>query len=246
MVSLEQTFGIGLPDTFGSEVFTVGRSCSRCGNCWHPGTARLRRHILRLSWSDILRQEPSGFARALVDRAGALCLLGWASCVCSEAVPPSLAASPSKGNREPAAEGTLLIANHLSNADIVPLPRQCRALSGNQVFSMGDTKFFGGPVSSRVAQFIQVIPVDMVKALQRCNCRPTCSGRKVLCVFPKGDRSRDGKIKDFKKGVAIIAKNRPPAGARRDHRDLRDDAAGPALPGAREGERHLRKAGLSR
>jgi long-chain acyl-CoA synthetase len=29
---------------------------------------------------------------------------------------------------------------------------------------------------------------------------------KVLCVFPEGSRSRDGKIKEFKKGVGIIAK----------------------------------------
>jgi len=29
---------------------------------------------------------------------------------------------------------------------------------------------------------------------------------KVLCVFPEGSRSRDGNIKDFKKGVAIMAK----------------------------------------
>ncbi len=29
---------------------------------------------------------------------------------------------------------------------------------------------------------------------------------KVLCVFPEGGRSRDGHIKEFKKGVGIIAK----------------------------------------
>jgi long-chain acyl-CoA synthetase len=29
---------------------------------------------------------------------------------------------------------------------------------------------------------------------------------KALCVFPEGSRSRDGRLKDFKKGVAIIAK----------------------------------------
>ena len=29
---------------------------------------------------------------------------------------------------------------------------------------------------------------------------------KVLCVFPEGGRSRDGNVKEFKKGVGIIAK----------------------------------------
>ena len=30
--------------------------------------------------------------------------------------------------------------------------------------------------------------------------------RKVLCVFPEGTRSRDGGLKEFKKGVAIVAR----------------------------------------
>jgi long-chain acyl-CoA synthetase len=29
---------------------------------------------------------------------------------------------------------------------------------------------------------------------------------KILCVFPEGTRSRDGSIKEFKKGVGIIAR----------------------------------------
>ena len=33
-----------------------------------------------------------------------------------------------------------------------------------------------------------------------------CGQGKVLCVFPEGSRSRDGRIKEFKKGVAIVAR----------------------------------------
>jgi long-chain acyl-CoA synthetase len=29
---------------------------------------------------------------------------------------------------------------------------------------------------------------------------------RILCVFPEGSRSRDGNIKEFKKGVGIIAR----------------------------------------
>ena len=79
---------------------------------------------------------------------------------------------------------------------------------GKQLFGLGDTKFFGGPVSSRLAKLTQVIPVDMeaklFNALQLSAY--VLRAGKVLCVFPEGSRSRDGKIKEFKKGVGIIAK----------------------------------------
>jgi long-chain acyl-CoA synthetase len=77
-----------------------------------------------------------------------------------------------------------------------------------QVFYLGDTKFFGGPVSSRIARYIQVIPVDMEARLYNALQLSAYVLRNggILCVFPEGSRSRDGGIKEFKKGVAIIAK----------------------------------------
>jgi len=63
-------------------------------------------------------------------------------------------------------------------------------------------------VSSRIAEYIQVIPVDMEAKLYNALQLSAYMLRqeKVLCVFPEGSRSRDGNIKEFKKGVAIIAK----------------------------------------
>jgi long-chain acyl-CoA synthetase len=102
----------------------------------------------------------------------------------------------------------LITPNHSSIADAFSLVAAMPFSVGKQVFGLGDTKFFGGPVSSRLAKYTQVIPVDMeaklFNALQ-LSAHVLRQG-KVLCVFPEGSRSRDGKIKDFKKGVAIIAK----------------------------------------
>jgi long-chain acyl-CoA synthetase len=79
---------------------------------------------------------------------------------------------------------------------------------GCQVFYLGDTKFFGGPVSSRIGKVIQVIPVNMEARLQSALQLSSYVLRngKVLCVFPEGSRSRDGSLKEFRKGVGIIAK----------------------------------------
>ncbi|OGW56011.1 MAG: hypothetical protein A2Z46_07780 [Nitrospirae bacterium RBG_19FT_COMBO_55_12] len=79
---------------------------------------------------------------------------------------------------------------------------------GSQTFFLGHAKYFGGPVTSRIAGVIHVIPVDMEARLTgalQLSAHVLRRG-KILCVFPEGNRSRDGKIKEFKKGVGIIAK----------------------------------------
>ena len=211
VVSLEQTFGIGLPDTFGSEVFTVREVVLKMRELLASGTAKATPAHVRLSWSDILRQEPSEDAKALVrTERSALCLLGWSIMRLFLKLFLRLYGGLTfKGIENLPLKGPYLITpNHLSNADAFALTAAMPGSIGSQVFSMGDTKFFGGPVSSRVAQFIQVIPVDMEAKLFNALQLSAYVLRqgKVLCVFPEGSRSRDGKIKDFKKGVAIIAK----------------------------------------
>jgi long-chain acyl-CoA synthetase len=102
----------------------------------------------------------------------------------------------------------MITPNHSSLLDAFSLISAMPFSVGKQVFGLGDTKFFGGPVTSRLAKLTQVIPVDMeaklFNALQLSAY--VLRAGKVLCVFPEGSRSRDGKIKEFKKGVAIIAK----------------------------------------
>jgi len=53
-----------------------------------------------------------------------------------------------------------------------------------------------------------VIPVDMetrLSSAMQLSAHVLRRG-KVLCVFPEGGRSRDGGIKEFKKGVGIISR----------------------------------------
>ena len=79
---------------------------------------------------------------------------------------------------------------------------------GSQAFFLGATEYFGGPLTSRIAKVVQVIPVDMDTRLQGALQLSAfvLRNKKVLCVFPEGTRSRDGRTKEFKKGVAIVAR----------------------------------------
>jgi long-chain acyl-CoA synthetase len=211
VVSIEQTFGIGLPDSFGSEVFTVRDVVQKMRELLASGGAMAGKQHVRLSWSEILRQEPDDEAKALVRLERSLaCILGWKVVrLCLKLFFKVFGRMTFTGVEHLPKKGPYLITpNHLSNADAFLLAAAMPSAVGSQVFYLGDTKFFGGPVSSRVAQYIQVIPVDMearlYNALQLA-AHVLRSGR-VLCVFPEGSRSRDGSIKEFKKGVGIIAK----------------------------------------
>jgi long-chain acyl-CoA synthetase len=210
VVSLEQTFDIGLPDTFGSEVFTAREVVLKMQELLASGTGKAGAHV-RMSWSDILGQDPTDEAKLLVrtDR-NPLCVLGWGLLLLFlKLFFKTYGRLTFRGTENLPPKGPYLITpNHLSNADAFSLVAAMPFSVGKQVFGLGDTKFFGGPVSSRVAKYAQVIPVDMeaklFNALQLSAY--VLRAGKILCVFPEGSRSRDGKIKDFKKGVAIIAK----------------------------------------
>ena len=63
-------------------------------------------------------------------------------------------------------------------------------------------------LSSPIGKLIQVIPVNMESRLQSALQLSSYVLRngKILCVFPEGSRSRDGRIKEFKKGVGILSR----------------------------------------
>lgn len=210
VVSLEQTFGVGLPDSFGSEVFTVRDVVTKMQDLPASGTATAGAHV-RLSWAEILGQEPTDEAKALVrtDR-NILCVLGWGMVRLGLKLFFLLYGRMTfRGVENLPPQGPYLITpNHLSNADAFLLTAAMPFGIGKQVFYLGDTKFFGGPVSSRAAKYGQVIPVDMEAKLYNAlqlSAHVLRTG-KILCVFPEGSRSRDGNIKEFRKGVGIIAK----------------------------------------
>jgi long-chain acyl-CoA synthetase len=106
------------------------------------------------------------------------------------------------------AKGPFILApNHLSLADAPTLASIVPWKTVSETFFLGTTDYFGGPVTSKVARLIHVIPVDMdtrLSSAMQLSAYVLRQGR-ILCVFPEGGRSRDGSIKEFKKGVGIIA-----------------------------------------
>ncbi len=210
VVSLERTFGVGLPDSFGSSVFTVRDVVEKLEERLAEGSAGPGMHV-RLTWAEILSQEPGDEAKRLVRLLrNPLCVAGWAVALFFLKLFFLVYGRMTVRGREnlPKQGPYLLTPNHLSNADAFLQAVALPVPIARQVFYLGDTKFFGGPISSRIGQYMQVIPVDMEARLYNALQLSAymLRERKILCVFPEGARSRDGRLKEFKKGVGILAK----------------------------------------
>ena len=210
VVSIEQSFGISLPETFGSEVFTVKDALLRLQALLASGPVKAGGGA-RMSWAEILAQEPGDEALRTVtlepgpiDRAILFAVKTLLTIIMK--VYGRLSVT---GIENLPAQGPYIIApNHLSLAD---MPSVTAALSWNtasRIFSLGAREYFHGPFMSKLSKIFHVIPVDMdAKLYSALQLSAYVLRRgKVLCVFPEGTRSRDGGIKEFKKGVGIIAR----------------------------------------
>jgi long-chain acyl-CoA synthetase len=210
VVSIEKTFGIGLPESFGSEVFTVKDAVVKIRELLAAGPSAAGERV-RLSWGEILAQEPSDEVKKTLSLdAGPLGNCGrYAIKFFVKVILMVYGRLSVRGLENLPTQGPFIIApNHLSLADAPSVMAAMSWKIGSRTFFLGATEYFGGPAMAGVAKLIQVIPVDMDTRLYNALQLSAYVLRqgKVLCVFPEGTRARDGKLHEFKKGVGIIAK----------------------------------------
>jgi len=75
------------------------------------------------------------------------------------------------------------------------------------LFFIAFRRYFVAPIIRNLVRRARIIPIDatqIIEAMQGSYF--VLKHNKVLCVFPEGERSIDGEIKEFKKGIGIIAK----------------------------------------
>ncbi len=209
VVSIEESFALSLPDSFGSEVFTVKDAVLQLRELLAAGPVYTGERVHK-SWSDILSQEPPPELRTSLplERGifrNTLMFLIKQTLTFAFKVYGRLSV---QGLDHLPVRGPYIIApNHLSLMDapavIAGLPWKITS----QAFFLGATEYFSGALSSRIARMIHVVPVDMETRLHSAMQLSAYMLRRgsILCVFPEGSRSRDGSIKEFKKGVGILA-----------------------------------------
>jgi long-chain acyl-CoA synthetase len=101
----------------------------------------------------------------------------------------------------------ILCANHQSYLDAPVLTAAMPWHIFRDLFYVGDSEKFGTGPARTIARFLRLIPVDpdanLVPAM-----RAGAYGlrhRKILVLYPEGERSIDGIPRSFKKGAAILS-----------------------------------------
>jgi long-chain acyl-CoA synthetase len=101
----------------------------------------------------------------------------------------------------------VLCVNHTSFLDgfIVAAGVPFRTELG--LFFIGFRRYFTVPIVRNLVRRARIIPIDasqIVEAMKGSYF--VLKNNKGLCIFPEGERSIDGSVKEFKKGIGIISR----------------------------------------
>lgn len=102
----------------------------------------------------------------------------------------------------------IFCVNHSSYLDAFIVEAAMPASLRKGLFFVGFRAYFEQPFIKNIIKYIRVIPIDpgmhFVEAMQASAY--VLKHEKIVCIFPEGQRTIDGNVKEFKKGVGILAK----------------------------------------
>lgn len=210
--SLESAFSASLPETFMTEVQTVGDIVSRLKEqvSWEgikEGGTVLWEII---SWKDILEREPLKEDREKVGFHYSLAELLIAYCIrlIQTILFKLFFCFKVQGKEHIPEHGPFVIApNHASFLDGFVIASSVSYKTFKGLYFLGFQKYFAGRFRSWFAKVSHVIPIDpeiyLNKALQMSAY--VLKNKKALCIFPEGGRSFNGNLMEFRKGIGVLA-----------------------------------------
>jgi len=166
-------------------------------------------HANQEPWETILAQDPGdgitealGRSRSLVALAFFIPLrvVGW--------IARALLRARVSGVEHVPADGPFIICpNHQSYLDAFLVLSVLPFRTFRQLFFVGASEYFETPRMRWFARTTNIIPVDpnvnLMSAMQAGAAGLRL--RRILVLFPEGERSIDGELKPFRKGAAILA-----------------------------------------
>ncbi|MBI5198934.1 MAG: AMP-binding protein [Nitrospirae bacterium] len=209
IVLLSRAFSIELPDTFGSEVYTVRDLIERIEK-FQKGIERAEVREVPKGWKDVLKMEPSeddqkavGLVQGNLTRLFIVFLVG-----ILRFIGKVFFGLEVKGIENIPNPPYIITPNHASNIDGFVVGISVPIKSFMVLYFLGFQKYFRNWFTSRFAKIAHVIPIDPETYLRRAL---QISGYvlrkgKALCLFPEGGRTYDGNLMPFKKGVGILSK----------------------------------------
>ncbi|OQX87589.1 MAG: hypothetical protein B6D55_02895 [Candidatus Omnitrophica bacterium 4484_70.2] len=102
----------------------------------------------------------------------------------------------------------ILCPNHNSYLDGLIVASSCSPFLVQKIYFLGYSKYFKHPLLRPFVKLFRLISIDpvlqLIESMQACSY--ILKNSKILCLFPEGARSPDGKIQSFKKGIGILVK----------------------------------------
>lgn len=107
-------------------------------------------------------------------------------------------------SRVPRSGGLLILANHLADVDPVAVQLACR----RPIHFMAKSELFEMKVLGSVIRAFKAFPVKRGEPDRGAIKRAVQLLRmgEVVCVFPEGQLSADGKLQELKPGIALLAR----------------------------------------
>jgi len=209
IVGLEEIFKISLPDTFLTEISSVQDLIGRVEEVVYQkytGTPEER----TLPWKEILNRRPRkevlekiGLEPGLINK-----FLTWLVIKALFMVFKLFFALKIKGRKFIPVKGPYIFCcNHASYLDAFIVLASMPFKVELKLYFIGAREIFHHASVRWAIKLARLIPIDPTSELLSAM---EVSGYllrqgKILCIFPEGQRSIDGKIGEFKKGVGILA-----------------------------------------
>ena len=204
LVSLDQQMGSNVPDAAAAEIYTVRDLVDAV--IAHSGGANQRTSA---GWDEVIREDPGEVERKTVDDSHPiLAPLAYLLLRVSQLMLRDLFHLKVEGiEKLPATRPFILAPNHQSYIDGPVLVACLPWAVMRDSFYVGTSEVFGSRFMRWLASKFRLIVIDpdanLVPAM-----RASAYGlrqKRVLLLFPEGERSIDGVPKMFRKGAAILA-----------------------------------------
>jgi long-chain acyl-CoA synthetase len=204
LVSLDQQMGASVPDSVASEIYTVRDLVDAV--LAHAGGAG---ENAATGWADVITEPPGETeSETIDDNHPIIAPVVFVFLRVAQVMLRDLFQLKVEGIEKLPKSGPFILSpNHQSFLD-GPVVIACLPWAiMHETFYVGTSEIFGSRIMRRLAESIRLIPIDpdanLVPAM-----RAGAYGlrqKRVLVLFPEGERSIDGPPKLFKKGAAILA-----------------------------------------
>ncbi|MFA5038146.1 MAG: AMP-binding protein [Candidatus Omnitrophota bacterium] len=213
--SLQDLINAGIDDTLAYEMFqarTIRELLAKAQKALpEDAFSGLLKREDSVFWSEVLKQEPSEATKkklklrfnGLEKGLSFLVLLGL------RAFLVLFFACRARGKNNIPAKGPFIIApNHVSYLDAFYLLRALPFRLVLETYFAGFGAIFRHPLIAWSMRFFRLVPIDVDLDLAETlkTCRYLLTQGKVLVYFAEGQRSGDGQLKEFRKGLGILVR----------------------------------------